>query len=307
MGTGRRPSSRRRNAGLAIGKKSPGGHPARCWLDPHRQSLSPRPVLLFKRILDFQKSDGGLLDKRGAKRYPVGAKFPLKAKITLSARDGEGHLLPADKSSPMDWGGQLLNLSSSGVSIRMHPSAVAAKGENCTMKLELDHKLFELSTTIAYYRVGQQFVSCGVVLNFPDSYARKAYLQLMEPVAIGSSLEVVAPAKVKQDLPGLLKEQYLGESETVLSVWRDSGGKNPKLFEFIVHDFCIRGNTEMPGLKITYRDGAAVGKRVSRPAVPLPLSADHQAEVRQLFQFIIQNLGKGVPSELKKFLELFAD
>jgi len=263
-------------------------------------------VLLFKKILDFQKTEGGLLDKRGAKRYPVGAKFPLKAKITLRARDGEGRPLPADKSSPMDWGGQMLNLSSSGISIRLHPAAIAAPGESCCVKLELDHRLFELDATVANYRVGQQYVSCGVVIKFPDAYAQKAYLQLMEPVAIGSTLEPIPAARVKQDVPGLHKEQYHGESETVLSIWRDSSGKNPKLFELVVHDYCVRGSTEVPGLKITYRDGAKAGKRISRPAIPVALSADHQTEVRQLSQFVVQNLGKGVPAEVKKFLELIA-
>jgi len=263
-------------------------------------------VLLFKKILDFQKTEGGLLDKRGAKRYVVGPKFPLKAKITLSARDGEGHPLPAGKHAPMDWGGQLLNISSSGASIRLHPAAIASKGENCCMKLELDHKLFELDATVANYRVGQQYVSCGVVLKFPDAYSQKAYQQLMEPIVIGSTLESIAAARVKQDLPGLYKEQYHGDSETVLSVWRDSSGKNPKLFELAVHDYCVRGNTEIPGLKISYRDGSKAGKRASRPAVPLAMSPEHQAEIQQFFQFIVQNLGKGVPSELRKFLELFA-
>lgn len=263
-------------------------------------------MLLFKRILDFQKTDGGLLDKRGAKRYPVGVKFPLKVKITLSARDGEGHLLPASKHSAMDWGGQLLNLSTSGVSIRLHPAAIASKGESCCIKLELDNKLFELDATVANYRVGQAYVSAGAVLKFADAYSQKAYQQLMEPVVIGSTLDAIASARVKQDLPGLYKEQYHGESESVLSIWRDSSGKIPKLFELLVHDYCIRGNTEASGLNISYREGAKAGKRVSRPAIPVPISADHQGEVRQFFQFIVQNLGKGIPGDVRKFLDMFA-
>jgi hypothetical protein len=262
-------------------------------------------VLLFKRILDFHKTEGGLRDKRGAKRYPVGAKFPLKVKITLSARDGDGKPIPASKSLPMDWGGQMLDLSSSGVRIRLHPAAIAAPADTCFVRLEFDNKLFEFQATVANYRNGQQYVSCGVVLKFPDAYAQKAYQQLMEPVIIGSTLASVT-GRVKQDLPGLLKEQYEGESDTVLSVWRDGAGKNPKLFELLMHDYCVRGSTEMPGLKISYREGSSVGKRQSRPAMPVTISPDHQAEVRQLFQFVVQNLGKGVPSDLRKFLELFA-
>jgi len=264
----------------------------------------PYGVLLFKRILDFQKSEGGMLDKRGAKRYPVGQKYPLKAKITLVARDGEGHALPASKSAPMDWGGQLVNLSSTGANIRLHPAAIAAPGETCMLKLELDNVLFEVEALIAVYRINAQYVNCGIALRFPDNYARKAYQQLMEPIIIGSTL-VESTGKVKQDLPGLVKDQYHGESESVLSIWRDSS-KAPKLFELIVHDYYVRGNTEMPGLKIGYRDGAKVGKRVSRPAFPVAMSDDHQREVTRLYQYIVQNLGKGVPSDGRKFLEMFA-
>lgn len=261
-------------------------------------------MLLFKKILDFQKTAVGIGDKRGAKRYPVGAKFPLKAKITLVARDGEGNPLPANKSAPMDWGGQIANLSVSGVNIRMHPAAVAGKGEPCALKLELDNKLFELDGVIAYYKIHPQHVACGVTLNFADAYTRKAYLQLMEPVVIGSTLGPVE--KVKQDLPGLIKEQYAGESESELSIWRDSSGKTPKLFEFLIHDYFVRGNTEIPGLKIGFRDGAKVGKKVSRPSFPIAMPSGLQDEVRQLFQLIVPNLTKSVPAEVRRFLELFA-
>lgn len=295
--------SRRPEGRLAIGKNR-AARPAGRRLDGHTQCDSPSRVLLFKRILDFQKSDGGMLDKRGAKRHPVGAKYPLKAKITLVARDGEGHPLPANKSAPMDWGGQLVNLSTTGANIRLHPAAVAAPKEPCMLKLELDNVLFEAEGEIVSYRINAQHVNCGIVLKFPDSYTHKAYQQLMEPIRIGSTL-AESSAHVKQDLPGLTKDQYCGESESELNVWRDRT-KVPKLFELLVHDYYIRGNTEIPGLKIGYRDGAKVGNKVSRPAFPVPLSADHQREVKRLFQYVVQNLGKGVPSDLRKFLELFA-
>lgn len=261
-------------------------------------------MLLFKKILDFQKADGGLLDKRGAKRYPVGAKFPLKAKVTLSARDGEGNALPPGKGVAMDWGCQLANLSNAGASVRLHPAAIAAAGETCVFKLELENLLFETDAKVAHFKVAPQYVTCGLVLAFPDSHTRKAYLQLMEPVVIASGLEPVA--KVKQDLPGLVKEQYAGESESVLSIWRDSSGKNPKLFELLFHDYCVRGSTEMPGLKTGYREGAKAARKGSRPSFPLSLPPGLKTEVNQLFKLIVPNLPKAVPAEVRKFLELFA-
>ncbi|MDQ5978133.1 MAG: PilZ protein [Verrucomicrobiota bacterium] len=250
-------------------------------------------MLLFKKILDFKKSEGGVSDKRGAKRYAVGVKFAIKAKLSLPARDSEGGLLTGSRASSTDWGGQLVDLSYHGASMRLHPAASAAAGDTCQLKLELDHKLFEIDARIAHFRVGAQHVTCGLTLQFADGYARKAFLQLMEPVVIGGTLEPVS--RVKQDIPGLLKEQYRGESESELNVWRDSGGRNPKLFELLVHGYAVRGNTEMPGLKVSYRDGTTTA-----------MGAGHKDEIRRLFLFITQNLNKSVPAEIRKFLELFA-
>lgn len=257
-------------------------------------------MLLFKKILDLPKS-GTVLDKRGAKRYPVGAKYSLKPRVALMARDDEGKPLPASKAASMDWGGQLVNMSRNGLNIRLHPAALAKPGEPCVLKLEFDNMLFETPAVIAHFRLTAQFVSCGVELKFPDRYTQRAYHQLMEPVVIGSTLEPVG--SVRQDIPGLQNEQYAGESSSVLSIWRDSAG-NPKLFEMVLDDYCIRGNTELPGLKVNYRDGAKVGKRVSRPSFPLAVPPSLKAELRQLFQLIVLNLGRSIPADVKRFLEL---
>ncbi len=250
-------------------------------------------MLLFKKILDFKKTEGGLSDKRGAKRYPVGVKFAIKAKLSLPSRDGDGGLLTGRRAGSTDWGGQLVDLSYHGASMRLHPAATASAGDTCQLKLELDNMLFEIEARIVHFRAGAQYVTCGLTLNFPDAYARKAFLQLMEPVVIGATLEPVS--RVKQDIPGLLKEQYRGESESELNVWRDSSGKNAKLFELLVHGYFVRGNTEMPGLKVGHRDGTTTA-----------MGAGHKDEIRRLFQFITQNLNKAVPAEIRKFLELFA-
>lgn len=250
-------------------------------------------MLLFKKILNFKKADDSAADQRGDKRYPVGIKFAVKAKLAIPARDSEGNLLTGSRGGPTDWGGQLMDLSNNGASIRLHPAAVTVKDDACQLKLELENMLFEIAAKIAHFRQTPQHATCGLTLNFSDSYARKAYLQLMEPVVIGSSLEPVE--RVKQDVPGLLKEQYAAESDTVLNVWRDSSGKNAKLFELLIHDYVVRGNTEMPGLKVGRRDGTNTA-----------MGAGHKDEIRRLFQFVTQNLGKSVPSEVRKFLELFA-
>jgi len=262
-------------------------------------------VFLFKRILDFKKTESAKLDKRGAKRYPLGSKSQLKAKLALLARDGEGNPLNPEKHGAIDWGGQVVNLSNSGAQVRLHPAAVASLGDKCCLKLELDNLLFEIDATIAYFRGSAQEVACGIILNFPDAYVRKAYLQLMEPIVIGSTFEPVT-GKLVQDVPDLVRQEFKAESETELKIWRDEAERNPKHFELLVHDYYVRGSTDVPGLQIGYRDGAEVRRQTSRSRAPMPMSADHKREVQRLFQLIVQNLNKGIPSELRKFLELFA-
>ncbi len=250
-------------------------------------------MLLFKKILDFKKTEADNSDKRGTKRYPVGVKFALKAKLSLPSRDGDGGLLTGHRAGSTDWGGQLVDLSSNGASIRLHPAAAASPGDVCQLKLELENMLFEINARVAYFRVGAQYASGGLTLSFPDTFARRAFLQLMEPVVIGSTLEPVS--RVKQDIPGLLKEQYRGESDSELNVWRDSSGRSAKVFELLIHDYAIRGNNEMPGLKVDRRDGTNTA-----------MGAGHKDEIRRLFQFVTQNLNKTVPTEVRRFLELFA-
>lgn len=251
-----------------------------------------RHVLLFKKILNF-KGPGGFGDKRGANRYPVGPKFPAKAKVTLVGRDGKGNILNVDDSRAIDWGGQLVNMSSGGVSLRLHPAAMGERGENCRLKLELDHRLFEIDGTIAHVRATAQHVTLGVALVFPDSHTQKAFRQLVEPVAVGSGLE--AAENVKQDVEGLRKEQYVSDAETVLSIWRNAGDDVIAHFELLTHGYYIRGSAQSPALQI----GAIAGTKAG-------LTPTQTGEVRELFKLIVPNVPRGVPADVRTFLECFA-
>lgn len=250
-------------------------------------------MLLFKKILNL-KLGGGLGNKRGATRYPAGAKIPLKAKVTLVGRDGEGHILEANDVRAMDWGGQIVNMSTSGVSMRLHPAAMGERGENCRLKLELDHRIFELEGTIAHFWSGPQHATIGIAAIFPDAHSEKAFRQLVEPVAIGAGLNPVA--NVKQDVAGLQKEQYAGEDEAVLSIWRDATGKVLQHFELVTHGYYIRGSAQSPGLQI---GSATEGKSKLTPT--------QTSEVRQLFRLIVPNIAKGVPVDVRAFLERYAE
>ena len=259
-------------------------------------------MLIFKRILNF-KSALGIGDKRDDTRHPVGAKFPLKARLTLAGRDNDGLVIKGADNHPTDWSGQLIDMSTSGVSLRLHPAALGERGEQCRLRLECAQHVLEVDAQISHYRPGKHYATCGLALKFPDSHAEKAYRQLVEPVAIGSGLE---PKKVKQDVPDLKKEQYADGKKNVLNVWREQSGKIVEQFELLTHDYFIRGSAQAPDLQVGYQDGVKVGAKVSSLAQPISLTSSQVAEVRQLFQLIVPNLPKTVPPEVHAFLERFA-
>ena len=202
-------------------------------------------------------------------------------------------------------GGAVVNMSSGGVSMRLHPAAMGERGENCRLKLELDHQLFEIDASIAHFWSGPQYATCGVALKFPDAQTQKAFRQLVEPVALGAILQPLDPKAVEQDAPGFVKEQYAGDEDTLLTVWRDPSGKIIEHFELQTHDYFIRGSVQTPGLQIGYQEGKPASKG-SGPATGMHLTPTQVSEVRHLFLLIVPNLSKAVPADVRAFLERFA-
>jgi hypothetical protein len=258
-------------------------------------------VLFFKKILNFSQEAVKASDKRGAVRYTVGHPFPFKSIVTLIGHDGEGNpLLNDDKGQ--DWSGRLVNISATGASMQMHSAAIAIRGEPCWFKFSLDDYLLELPGTVAHLRSYPQYVLCGVSFNFPDFNTQKAFLQVLEPVTIGASLLPVDAEKVRQNTPGLVKEQYKNDGDALLTVWRQETGRDIHSFDFRMNDFGVRWGAGMTELE-TYGISPAknVGKKIS--AVPFNrLTELQQEEVRWLFCLAVPNLPKSVPIDVRKFL-----
>jgi hypothetical protein len=257
-------------------------------------------VLLFNRILNFNKEAVAPGDKRQIQRHAVGQLFPFKAVLTLIGHDGEGKPIANDEKG-QDWAGRLANLSASGASIQLHSAAIGLRGEPCQFKLSLDNYRLEIPGSIAHFRHYPQYSLCGFSYNFPDFETQKAYMQLLEPVSIGASLVPVDVKKVKQDAKGLYKEQFRGSASALLTVWRQAPGAGVHSFDFRMNDYGVRwseGMTEVEAygmFKIT-----PSGKKTASPFVELT-EAQHE-EVRWLFCLAVPNVAKAVPSDVRKFL-----
>lgn len=262
-------------------------------------------VPLFKYLLNFKGGAFLKRDKRRAPRYPVGDIFPVKGIVSLCVQEGKASRPPKDKEVWQNWSGRLINLSSSGASIQLAASALGKRGDICRFKLTLDGKQIEMEGLIAYFRTFTQYSLCGLSFTFPDEATQKTYMQLLEMVMIGASIEPAAKGLFGKDSAGMAKEVYQGKNKTRLSVWRNATTGSVSHFEFRIHEHYIRGNAMTFKLEVDTVEGVN-GLAPATSAAPAPkLAAAEVAEVRQMFRWVVPNLPKNVPGHVKKFLEMF--
>lgn len=260
-------------------------------------------VLLFRRILSFKPETVAAQEHRRSQRYAVGEDFALKAVLVTAGRDADGEPLKPSDGRGRPWGCQVVNLSSTGLNVRVSASLYAARGDACTVTLKLERYEIELPGELAHFRAGREIATCGVALRFDEFTQQKAYLQMLEAVSIGASLKPVPAAKVLQDSPGFRKFQFAGQGDELLSVWQADGYPVPSAFEFRFHDHYVRGAPGEP-LKVYGREDGGEGPiGYSMPA--LNLSAIHAAEVRRLFGWIVPNLSAEVPAQVRGLLAEF--
>jgi hypothetical protein len=263
-------------------------------------------VPLFKHILDFKKSAmAKLRDKRKTKRYYVGPAFPLKATIVLPDTDTTGRKAKSgDKpDAGRNWGGSLFNMSNVGLSLQLPPAAVATRGEKTSVTLSLDGHELKLPCTIAHFRVQNATAYCGLTLDDGTLTQSKAYLQLLEAVALGSTL---APAEgMAHDRPGLRSERYKSARPAILTAWRDEEKGELVGFELVLGDHCLHGEAKRPALEIFSSKAAGKAAAWSAPGFGVSDGVENE-ELRKLFRWIALNLSRAVPTDLREMMRFFA-
>lgn len=237
-------------------------------------------MTLFKRIFDFPRATlARLRNKRRAARYPVAGTLPLKFSVHLGARAG---------SSPgMAWGGQVADLSATGLRLRLPPAAEARRGEQAQLALSLEDFQLLIPCTVAHFRTGSATAVCGLALQFADEDQARGYAQLLEAVVIGAGFVPDKPAKAKD---GLAPERYRSERRAVLTAWRHQADKSLHAFECAVGPHAVRGLAGEPALEV-----------IARGAI-CPAGAERQ-EILRLFRIVSANLPKAVPADLRHCLQ----
>lgn len=260
-------------------------------------------MAFFSRILKFGSASEGFKEQRAIVRHPVGEKFPVKVAVTFLNRDDRtGELVTDSLHQARPWGGRLINLSERGTSVGLSTAALARRGEPAQIRFALGKDTLMLPCRIIHFSVHDHYANCGLVFDFPNARSEHSLRQLVEPVRLGATLAPVPPAKLKQDNPHYLCEQYHGGGSDLLSLWRSRLDRTIQAFDFRARQFGIRwshGRTELE----TY--GLAETSAKTKPAngeLVRPLTPAQREEVRWLFSLTIPNLARSVRPDTREFL-----
>ena len=253
-------------------------------------------MLFFKRILNFRRDAlAKLRDKRKTVRYPVGPGFPLKATVNLVGRDVLGRT-GGPREAGVDWSGRLANLSTNGVLLQLPPAASSMRDEKSELKLSLENHQVVIPCTVAHFRTSSSNSLCGLALRFGDFTVQKAYLQLAEAVCMGASFVSIEPTGLMRNPPGLAGEYFRADNKALLTAWRRTKSGELDSYELVVGEHCVRGETASTSLQVYARPkGGNREKAALAPAV--------DDEVRRLFRWVLPNLSKAVPADLRDLME----
>ena len=134
----------------------------------------------------------------------------------------------------------------------------------------------------------------------------RSYLQLLQPIAIGQSLQAVAEERVVQNEPQFIKQVFRGEGDSMLIVWLAKTPGTPlHSFEFQMHDYFCHADVKSGVLEAYLREATDSHKgKLSNPV--FDMTGGLRDEIRQLFRWILPNLSPTVPDDVRAVLQRFA-
>ncbi len=256
-----------------------------------RVPATNRLVFLFKRLFDFDQKTVASLELRLNTRYKPGAGFPLQARMILRGQE---------------WPAKVLNLSGNGLALLVDAAAKAAADDLVQVKLKLGDYRGTFNGSLVHSHPGGKGLQCGIALHFEEFQTQKAFLQVLQPVAIGQSLQPVTDERVVQDEPQFIKRVFRGDDDSVLTVWLEKTMGTPlHSFEFRMRNYFCHADARTGVLEAYARETESTHKgKLSQPV--FETSPALYAEIRQLFRWIVPNLSSAVPDDVRAFMQRFA-
>ncbi len=249
-------------------------------------------VLFFRRIFNFKKAKvAEIVENRLNLRYSPGAAFPLQAYLHLSRYDWP----PA----------KVLNISGNGLGLLIARETKVDAGQDVKVKLVLGKHELVLGGRIAHLEPRANGMYCGIGLEFGGFQEQKAYAQLLQPVALGQSLQPVPVERVVQNEPQFIKQVFRGERDCVLTVWLAKTMGTPlHSFEFQMQDYFCHADVQSGVLETYLREKTDTHKgKLSNPV--FDQSGGLRDEIRQFFHWVLPNLSPAVPDDVRAFLQRF--
>lgn len=250
-------------------------------------------MLLFRRIFNYEPAKVvALADLRLNQRHVPGAAFPLQAWLRVGTTEAAA---------------RVENLSGNGVALLLDGSVSGLQeGQAGEVRFSLAGFQLKLAAKVVHLRPVARGRQCGLELRFADFLEQKSYLQLLQPVAIGQSLKAVPAERVIQNEPQFIKQVFRGEENSALTVWLDKSFGTPlHSFEFQTHDYFCRADAKLGVLEAYVREATDSHKgKLSNPV--FDTSGGLSEEIRQLFRWILPNLSREVPDDVRAFLQRFA-
>lgn len=247
-------------------------------------------MLFFKRILNFTQEAAAQREQRHGERYPVAAVSPLRAEVEIN---GQRHA------------GRLINLSSTGASLSVPPTLDAERGTAGRLALTLEQHTLSAPVKVAHRQPGSGQAVLGLQLLFDEFDAKKSYLQLLEPVAIGAGLRAGDPQLVREKERGLNTTLYHGPGDTLLTVWSNFAGQAIQGFEFRMHDYFVRSGPTPPALEVFICEEQTAEHKLGYRVPALKRAGEENAEILRLFCWVLPHLNSKLPDDVREFLARF--
>jgi hypothetical protein len=249
-------------------------------------------MALFSRILAFKENLARQKELRGERRYPPGRSFPLIATIDVG-------------DDPRN--AKVLDLSPGGAGLQV-AGPPYAMGADAKLHLMLENLWMEFPCRIAHLKILPVGCRLGLTARFDNPEIETSFLQLLQPIVLGSAMRPVPPEEVRQDDPTMHMQVFTGTPGTELTVWRqyDLTGELSS-FLWRMEDYIVRGDATVGVMQLSTRQPSgrpAAGKR-TKPTGRLRGALD--GEIRQLFRWTMLNLPKEVPGDIRSFLQGFVD
>ncbi len=257
-------------------------------------------MTFFKRILKEPEPEpvapsAPRIERRSVQRFVVSPQFPLKAVVSFVGRDESGAPMSNTRHG-WNWKGRLIECSELGARMQLGPGIRAEPAENCDLKLSIQTHEINVPCHIANLSETPEGMVLGLVHDLSDAAIRRDYLQLLEVVALGSTLTLQPKAAAQPDASGYLVEIYASTRASHLTVWRHPADGSVAAFEFRLQDSLVRAAA---GHGVEFlADIAGTGSQ--------PASSDQCLEIGRLFTWVVPNLAPAVPDDVRQFLQHYA-